>query len=394
MEREKSLTLMPESELLRNAANASSEGITISVMSAPDRPLIFVNQGFQTLTGYSRKEAMGRNCRFLQGDATDPLSVQALREAIAKGESCTVELINYRKDGTPFWNRLSITPIRDHRNIVTHYVGIQSDITLLRETKVRLEAANKDLEVFQERVLKELERAKLAQQFLLPTELPTSTTVRFASLFVPMQEIGGDFYDVIELPNEKYGLLMADVTGHGLPAALLTFMSSTTFKNAVVDCSSPARCIGLTNERLFRKMPDDAFVTMFYAVFDSENHKLTYVQAGHPEGYIIRSGTKEILPLRTGGTLVGAFSADEVNFIEKEIDIEAGDKVVLYTDAITDILDRCEDAQETEFISFLQAHADLSLESLFNRIYDFGLTRGKLTTYPDDFTLLGMEVLQ
>lgn len=392
MDQEKSTQNLSESQLLQKAANASSEGITISTMSEPDRPLIFVNHGFERLTGYSRAEVLGKNCRFLQGEGTDPMAVQRLREAIAKGESCTVELLNYKKNGYPFWNRLSITPIRDHRNIITHYVGIQSDITQLRETRAKLEAANKDLQTFRTRILKELNQAKLVQQFLLPAKLPSTPQVRFASLFVPMDEIGGDFFDVSELSNDCFGLLIADVTGHGIPAALLTFISSTTFKNALLEHRSPRDVISLTNAKLYQKMPDDAFVTMLYAVYDASRRVLTYTQAGHPEGYVIRDDGAEIIPLNTAGTIVGAFSADEVTYTEKNIQLLSGDKLVLYTDAITDALFNNE-TMDDEFRPFLAQNGGLSIEELFDRIYNYGMAFNNLQSYQDDFTLLGLEVL-
>ena len=191
-------TGLSQMELLLKAANASSEGITISTMSEPDRPLIYVNEGFQRLTGYSKEEAIGRNCRFLQGEGTDVEPVQKLREAVQKGASCTVELLNYKKDGTPFWNRLSITPIQNEAQEVTHYVGIQSDITQLKETESELELANYSQQIFRSRILKELDQARMAQRFILPSKMPKSEKVQFSSLFAPMDEIGGDFFDVIE----------------------------------------------------------------------------------------------------------------------------------------------------------------------------------------------------
>jgi len=134
--------------LIQKAANSSSEGITISSMIEEDSPLIYANKGFERLTGYNIEDVIGKNCRFLQGKDTEKEPVEALRKAIRYGNKCTVELLNYRKDGTHFWNRLSITPLKNDLGKVTHYVGIQSDITELRETKKRLERVNNNLEIF------------------------------------------------------------------------------------------------------------------------------------------------------------------------------------------------------------------------------------------------------
>jgi len=386
------LSKIAEGELLQKATNASSEGITISTMSSKDRPLIYVNEGFQRMTGYLHEEVIGRNCRFLQGDDTDQVAVQKIRDAVSKGESCVVELLNYKKDGTPFWNRLSITPIVNNDNEVTHYVGVQSNITDLTETRNELIQANKKLQLFRTNILAELDQARMVQQFLFPVELPQLSKVSFANFFKPMEQVGGDLYDIIELPHDNFGLLVADVTGHGIPAALLTFMLSTTFKNASKQLTSPADIISLTNERLFEKMPGDSFVTMFYAQYNTTSDILTYVSAGHPEAYVLRSSTNEAIPLSTGGTIIGAFSRDEISFEEIEIQLQAGDKVIIYTDAIIDSIDNSENPIKNALPAFLLDNLDLDLDSLFAAIHQHGLTCSNLKTYPDDFTLLGMEV--
>ena len=394
MGKDKSVNELSEMELLQQAVNASSEGITISIMDQPDRPLIFVNEGFEKLTGYHRDYVVGKNCRFLQGQGTDPMSVTELREAIKNGKPCTVELLNYRESGEPFWNRLSITPIHNQYGKVTHYVGIQSDITDLRDTQDKLRRANKKLQIFRDRIMKELEQAKTVQQFLLPTKLPFTPHVRFSALFEPMEKIGGDLFDVIELSDHHYGILIADVTGHGIPAALLTFMLSTVFKNIAPRSFSPAETIKLTNERLHGKMPGDSFVTMFYAVYDVSTKKLTYTQAGHPEAFIIRNNRKEVVALESAGTLVGPFSNKEVSFTEEEIQLDQGDKLVLYTDAILDRLDTIKGAPvERDLKVLLLENSNMPLDQLFTRMYQYGLDIHQLEKYPDDFTMLGMELM-
>lgn len=116
--------------LLHDEAMASSEnGITIADASQPDLPLIYVNAAFERITGYSASEVLNRNCRFLQGPETNQPALDELRSALKTGRSCTVVLRNYRKDGTLFWNRLSLSPILDAAGNLTHFVGVQVDIT-------------------------------------------------------------------------------------------------------------------------------------------------------------------------------------------------------------------------------------------------------------------------
>ena len=108
-------------------------GITISDPASEDNPLIYVNDHFEQLTGYDAEEAVGQNCRFLQGDATREEPVATMRAAVDDVEPVTVELRNYRKDGTEFWNRVTIAPLVDDDGTVENYVGFQEDVTDRKE---------------------------------------------------------------------------------------------------------------------------------------------------------------------------------------------------------------------------------------------------------------------
>ncbi|WP_257299262.1 bacterio-opsin activator domain-containing protein [Haloarchaeobius sp. FL176] len=115
--------------LKERALDEAPVGITIADANAPDMPLVYVNESFERLTGYEREFAIGRNCRFLQGEDSDPEAIQAMRDAIEAQESESVELVNYTKDGERFWNRVDIAPVRNSAGEVTHYVGFQTDVT-------------------------------------------------------------------------------------------------------------------------------------------------------------------------------------------------------------------------------------------------------------------------
>jgi PAS domain S-box-containing protein len=126
----------------------ASVGITISDPTQPDNPLIYVNEFYEEMTGYSKEYAIGRNCRFLQGEDTASEPVDTMREAIDNREPVSVELRNYRKDGTEFWNRVNIAPVFDDDGELTHFVGYQQDITEEVEYKRQLEDQNERLETF------------------------------------------------------------------------------------------------------------------------------------------------------------------------------------------------------------------------------------------------------
>lgn len=125
------------------ALKAVSQGIVITDPRLPDNPVIYVSPSFEHLTGYSMDEALGKNCRYLQGQQTDPASVAQLREAIREGRSCTVEMLNYRKDGKPFWNSLTVSPVLNDNGELTHFVGVQTDVTERRQLEEQFRQAQK-----------------------------------------------------------------------------------------------------------------------------------------------------------------------------------------------------------------------------------------------------------
>jgi PAS domain S-box-containing protein len=115
---------------LRNVAIANvTSGVTIADARQPDLPLIYVNQGFQNITGYSAREAVGRSCRFLQSQDRSQPALEKLRNALREGNPCVVTIRNYKKDGQLFYNELHISPVRNDEGELTHFVGIQLDVT-------------------------------------------------------------------------------------------------------------------------------------------------------------------------------------------------------------------------------------------------------------------------
>ncbi|MBD1936981.1 PAS domain S-box protein [Microcoleus sp. FACHB-68] len=127
------------------AIAASSNGIAISDARLPDMPLIYVNPAFERMTGYSAAEVIGQNCRFLQGNETDQVGLKQLRRALKEGKECSVVLRNYRKDGSLFWNELNLAPIYDDRGTLTHFIGIETDITERKQAEEALKAAKDQL---------------------------------------------------------------------------------------------------------------------------------------------------------------------------------------------------------------------------------------------------------
>ncbi|TFH84987.1 PAS domain S-box protein [Billgrantia azerbaijanica] len=126
-------------DLLERIVDASEDGIVVAEQEGDENILIYVNQGFERLTGYSADEILYQDCRFLQNDDRDQPGLAVIRKALAEGRPCREVLRNYRKDGTLFYNELSITPVFDEQDHLTYFIGVQKDVTERVEAQQELE---------------------------------------------------------------------------------------------------------------------------------------------------------------------------------------------------------------------------------------------------------------
>ena len=335
-------------ELKDRALAASAEGITIADASLPDNPLIYANAGFERITGYSVADVLGRNCRFLQGFGTDRATVDTLRTAIREKREISVQLLNYRKDGTPFWNRLSITPVRDASGAVTHFIGVQSDVTAEKQAKDALQNANERLEIASRAMKRDLEAAADLQRALLPVELPKFTGLNFAYRFRPCSDVGGDSLNVLSLDERHVAIYIIDVSGHGVAGALLS-VTLTHMLSAVPDRSflyhaandgtsqycitPPGEVVSRLNSHFLGSAGVSQFFTMIYGILDKKTGEFRYVAAGHlgPIHFSRSSGSGIG---ETGGIPVGLLPS--ATYEEHTVTLSCGDRLYLCTDGITE----------------------------------------------------------
>ena len=231
--------------LKERALSAVAEGITISDNRLPDNPIIYANHGFEKLTGYRIEEVLNKNCRFLQGPDTDPEKVDEIRRAVREEQECTVELLNYRKEGTPFWNRLSITPVRDDEGTVTHFIGIQSDITKRKNAEEELLSTAQRLKTVYRHMKDDLEDARQLQLAMLPKTIPRLSFLDIAVSMTTAQEVGGDYYDFAVDAQDTLTVAIGDATGHGLKAGTIVTATKVLF-NSLVFHQNPVKIWAFT----------------------------------------------------------------------------------------------------------------------------------------------------
>jgi PAS domain S-box-containing protein len=339
----KEQALAEQLALKDRALDVAAEGITIADARLPARPLIYANDGFERLTGYPVGEVLGRNCRFLQGPESDPTAVAEIRAAIAEQRECIVEILNYRRDGSSFWNRLSVTPVRDESGVVTHFIGIQSDVTARREAEEELRRAKVALD-------HDLKLAARVQQALLPPASLQLEGLDIASVMSPCTDLAGDAVGVLRLPRRQVGLYMLDVSGHGVGAALLSFtlnhMLSPAAEGALLIEDSGQELVVVAPsrvaERLNRQFPMDRtrqYFTLVYGVFDPAHGRFSYVIAGHPAPIVLpRLGPAR--PLQGGGLPIGMI--EHATFNDEAVTLQPGDRLYFYTDGVIEALNESE----------------------------------------------------
>ena len=140
--------------LLKKAIDTANDGLVIAEQEGDDTILLYVNEAFERLTGYTEEDILYQDCRFLQGEDREQEARKTIRAAIEANQPCRVRLRNYHKDGSPFWNDLSITPIVNEEDGVTYYIGVQKDVSREVEIEERLAAAEQRIQELEKQLAK------------------------------------------------------------------------------------------------------------------------------------------------------------------------------------------------------------------------------------------------
>jgi len=244
-------------------------------------------------------------------------------------------------------------------------------------------------------IQKELEIARQIQSSILPREVPRLARLDIAALYVPMTAVAGDFYDFIVVDEKRIGILIADVTGHGVPAALIASMLKIALAAQVAVAHDPAQVLEGLNNSLCGKF-ETHFVTAGYLFIDVEKHVLRYAGAGHPPLLLeSRDGEKQAIfrEIEANGLMLGLFESAKYSAIE--VPLRSGDRCLLYTDGV---LEGRNAAQEefgaSRLRAFLETRPNLTAEPLINALLSelgrwSGRTSGGLQD--DDLTLVAVN---
>jgi serine phosphatase RsbU (regulator of sigma subunit)/predicted ester cyclase len=238
-----------------------------------------------------------------------------------------------------------------------------------------------------ERLEQELEVARRIQQASLPKEMPQLEEWQITPYYQPAREVGGDFYDFLDLADGRLGVVVGDATGKGVPAALMMASTRSTLRAVAQACESPGDALRRVNDPLATDIPSSMFVTCFYAILDPNSGRFTYANAGHDLPYLWHGGDAE--ELRARGMPLGLMPG--MSYEEKEIVLEPRDNVLLYSDGLVEAHD-----PRGEMVGFPRLRAlvaehgeegslgDLCLEELYSFV-------GEGWEQEDDITLLTLR---
>jgi len=266
------------------------------------------------------------------------------------------------------------------------------DITLektfqqIQQMKTALDAHNKLVALH-----KELSVANKIQQSIIPRNFPTSDFFELHADMIPAKEVGGDFYDFFMLDSERLGVIMADVSGKGVPAAIFMAMSRTLLHAHAQTGQSPSACIEQVNALLNRDSDSAMFVTVFYGILDIRSGEFTYCNGGHNPPLLLRaSGLVVEIPL-TGGVVVGILP--DLTYSSHQLQIEAGDTLFLFTDGVTEAMNAQGELYSDERLyAKLSELNGLSVADIMHRIIEDVRSFTGDVDQSDDLTVMALRL--
>jgi len=273
--------------------------------------------------------------------------------------------------------------------------GIKSESssqTALAREVARLTAAIGREMAQRERMNRELEIAREVQEHLFPQRLPAVPGLDYCGHCRPAREVGGDYYDFLELPDGTLGIAIGDVSGKGVGAALMMASLEASLRALASVVRDPAELMGRVNMLVCQASSASRFATLFYAEYDPTTRRLTYVNAGHNPPIVIRNnpGMCRVLRLETGGPVIGLLPAP---YEQGEFLLEAGDLVVLFTDGISESMNvRDEEWGEERLIELAKTCHGLPATEGTSRILAAAVAFAGSAPQYDDMTLVVLRV--
>ena len=280
------------------------------------------------------------------------------------------------------------TLVRVFQNMVRQVQAREEYLESMVRARTReLEASNAQLEKAKERMESELKIAHALQGAILPKTLPESPTYSGHAVMTPAREMGGDFYDFFTLDDGRLSVVMADVSGKGVPAAFFMAIARTVMRAAAARHPTPGPCLQEVNDSICEQNPQDLFVTLFYGILDPKTGEFVFANAGHNPPYVVeRRGSVVPLPM-TGGVAVGVMPG--LPYAEDAVTLIPGDTMFLYTDGITEAMNvDDEEFTEARLEAVLAKGQDLPVDSVLENVTSAVVNFAAGAEQSDDITCI------
>jgi sigma-B regulation protein RsbU (phosphoserine phosphatase) len=246
----------------------------------------------------------------------------------------------------------------------------------------RLFAEEETLKLMQE----EMKLAYKIQMDLLPKEPPNFAGFDIAGVSIPAKAVGGDYFDFVRVNDDILAFCLGDVSGKGMPAALLMANLQATLRSQIITGASPKECLARANNLIYKSTDDDKFATLFYGTIDRRSHEIAYANAGHNYPLLLKAGEKPTR-LEAGGLMLGCL--ESFQYTESAVPLRAGDSLLVYSDGITESIDaNDEEYGEDRLAALFLKYGSDSAQRLIDEIVSAVRTHAGETSQRDDMTLL------
>lgn len=325
-----------ENRYLRMVAQETDNAVIVTDRNGS---IEWVNGGFKRITGYSFDEVKGKKPgSFLQGEATDPETVQRIRKQLKENEPFVEEILNYTKQGKEYWLELRITPVLNDEGEVDKYVALETDITERKLAEEELKSENKD-------IMDSIHYARRIQNAILPSPRQLQNRLPgFFLIYAPRDIVSGDYYWYRQVDGYDY-IAVVDCTGHGVPGSLMSMLGHTLL-NQVVDgegLRGPAEILAaldrgvrenLSQNDRKRQMQDG--MDLGLVRINPETQEAVYAGANRPLWIQRGEEIETVKPTRRSIGFQVIHTVDETPFEEVPLELSAEDRLFLFSDGITD----------------------------------------------------------
>lgn len=361
-------------EALRKVLNYLNIGVYIT---DPERRIVLWNRKAEEITGYRASDVEGKPCHDdvlshinKDGDQLCPSDRCPLHRSMLLGRAGDEPLLVFAKtaDGERIAVTVDVAPLNDEGGDV---IG--------------------GIEVFRDETdnVRDLELAKEVQRYILPESMPASEAVQMEVCYYPHDLIGGDFYDLYHVGENHYGVLIADVRGHGVSASLCTMLLKSLGESLRAKASEPAEFVNALNSEIMRFLQDENFATALYMVVDMESAQVRYTNAGHCAPFHFRAADRTVNTLESHGLPLGIIAG--MDYETGEIDLAPGDLLLAYTDGATE--SQCNDGEMLDEEGLAEAVKEVMMSGahgLVERLYSRVLGACGTVGMEDDVLMLSV----